>query len=186
MSRTFVAALFLALAATPAVAQELPDRSTTVTQALSANAVAPLADSARLAVSTPNDFGATKSDGKSDADKNDQQVPSLPRPRFGERAGSTVMVSLYATTAAMQAFDVHSTMRALDRGAIEANPIMGGVVNNRTAFIATKAAVAAGTIFAAREVAKRNKLAAAITLIAINSAYAYVAHHNYKVARELR
>ena len=177
MSRTLVAAFFFALAATPAVAQELPDRSTTVTAALSANAVAPLADSARLVVTPTNESSSTNGQ---------QQIPSLPRPRFGERAGSTVMVSLYATTAAMQALDVHSTMRALDRGAIEANPIMGGVVNNRTAFIATKAAVAAGTIFAAREVAKRNKLAAAITLIAINSAYAYVAHHNYKVARELR
>lgn len=167
MSRTLVAACFLALVAVPAAAQELPDRSTAVTLALSANAVNAAPDSSRVA-----------------NDTDQQQVPVIPGRRFGDRAGTTLMVSLYATTATMQALDVHSTIRALDRGAVEANPVMGGIVQNRTAFIATKAAVAAGTIYAAHQVAKKNKVAAAITLIAINSAYAFVAHHNYKVARD--
>jgi hypothetical protein len=169
MSRTIVAAgLLLAVAAAPAFAQDVPNRSALAALALSSAAVAP----------TTSDTPAAATDA--------QQVPALSRPRFGSRTGSAVMFSLYATTATMQALDVHSTIRAIDRGAVEANPLMGGLVNNRPAFIATKAAVAAGTIFAAREVAKKNKVAAAITLIAINSAYAYVAHHNYKLARQLR
>jgi hypothetical protein len=63
---------------------------------------------------------------------------------------------------------------------------MSGITKNKFAFIGIKAAVAAGTIYAAREMAKRNKVAAVITLVAINSAYAYVAHHNYSVANRLR
>jgi hypothetical protein len=173
MPRTLIAALFVALGATPAVAQEIPDPRTTIAPALPNRAVDRSAEQARAAVAAD------------DSSQGEAQAPSL-RPRFGERAGTTLMVSLYATTATMQALDVHSTLRALDRGALEANPIMGRLVHNRPAFIATKAAVATGTILVARQVAKRNKIAAAVTLIAINSAYAYVAHHNYKVARQLR
>lgn len=169
MSRTIIAAgLLLAVAAVPAAAQEVPNRSALAALALANSSLAPATGD-----TTP-------------AAGDEQQVPAIPRPRPGSRSGPAVMFSLYATTATMQALDVHSTMRAIDRGAVEANPLMGGLVNNRPAFIATKAAVAAGTIFAAREVAKRNKVAAAITLIAINSAYAFVAHHNYKLARQLR
>ena len=170
MSRTLVAACVLVLGAIPAAAQEIPDRTAPLMLALSATAATPVADSGSVA--TPV--------------QQPPQAPVLSRPRFGERAGTTLMVSLYATTATMQALDVHSTIRALDHGAVEANPIMGGIAHNRAAFIATKAAVAAGTIYAAHNVAKKNKFAAAITLIAINSAYAFVAHHNYKVARDRR
>jgi len=169
MSRTIIAAgLLLAVAAVPAAAQEVPNRSALAALALANSSLAPATGD-----TTP-------------APGDEQQVPAIARPRLGSRTGSAVMFSLYATTATMQALDVHSTMRAIDRGAVEANPLMGGLVNNRPAFIATKVAVAAGTIFAAREAAKKNKVAAAITLIAINSAYAFVAHHNYKLARQLR
>jgi hypothetical protein len=110
------------------------------------------------------------------------RAPQAPR-RFTRPDRSATMLSLYASTAIMQSLDVHSTLSALDAGAVEGNPLMGGIVGNRGAFIATKMAVAAGTIFAAKEVAKHNKLAAVVTLIAINSTYAYVVNHNYKVAR---
>lgn len=99
---------------------------------------------------------------------------------------SPVLSSLYASTALMQALDVHSTLLALDRGASEANPIMKGIVKNKAAFIALKAGIAAGTIFAARETAKKNRVAAIVTLVAMNSAYAMIINHNYKVARERR
>jgi hypothetical protein len=39
---------------------------------------------------------------------------------------------------------------------------------------------------AAREVGKKNKVVAAIALVAINSAYGYVVNNNYRVARRLR
>jgi hypothetical protein len=96
------------------------------------------------------------------------------------------MTSLYASTAVMQALDVHSTLRALDRGAVEANPLMTGAARNKAAFIALKAGVAFSTVMAARNMSKRNKVAAVLTLVAINSAYAMIVNHNYKVARGLR
>lgn len=92
------------------------------------------------------------------------------------------MTSLYASTAIMQALDVHSTMRALDHGALEANPLMTGVTGNKAAFVALKAGVAMSTVMMARHMSKRNKVAAIVTLVAINSAYAMVVSHNYRVA----
>ena len=113
----------------------------------------------------------------------EQRSLSLPIPPVDRPRGSAVLTSLYAATAIMQALDVHSTIKALDAGAVEANPLMSGVTKNRGAFMATKAAVAAGTVFAVQRIAKRSKVAAIVTAVAVNSAYAMVVRHNYKIAR---
>jgi hypothetical protein len=105
--------------------------------------------------------------------------------RQGRSGLAPVLASLYVSTAVLQALDAHSTLTGLERGAFEANPLMSGITQNKFAFIGVKAAVAAGTIYATREMAKKNKVAAVVTLLAINSVYAYVAHNNYKVARGL-
>lgn len=102
------------------------------------------------------------------------------------RSGSGGMMALYASTAAMQVLDIHSTMAGLNSGAAEANPLMGGVTKSPAGMIAVKAAVTAGTIFAAQKLAKRNKPAAIAMLVAINSAYAMIAVHNYRVAGSLK
>jgi hypothetical protein len=118
------------------------------------------------------------------------ETPQLPRPRPLSPAPlprSTVLLgTLYASTAIMQALDVHSTFKGLERGASEANPIMGGLVKNRPLFIVTKSLVGAGTIMAARQVAKKNKIAAVATLIGLNAMYGYVVNHNYALARRLQ
>ena len=93
-----------------------------------------------------------------------------------------MMSSLYVSTALMQGLDIHSTMKALNSGAIEANPLMKGVTGNKAAFIAMKAGIAAGTIFAAHKASKKNRVAAIVSLVAINSVYAMVVNQNYKVA----
>ena len=111
---------------------------------------------------------------------------ALPQPIYRRNRPSTVMTSLYATTAVMQALDVHSTLSAFRAGATEANPLMEGVTKNRATFLAVKAGVAASTILAAKQLSKRNKVAAIATLVAINSAYAMVVNHNYKVARGVK
>lgn len=108
-----------------------------------------------------------------------------PVPPVGARS-SRLLASLLVSTAVVQALDVHSTFRALDRGAVEANPVMAPLAGNKGAFIATKAAVAAVTVLAAQRLGKRNKVAAIATLVAVNSVYAYVIDHNYRVARGLR
>lgn len=106
------------------------------------------------------------------------------RPDFkGDRSRSLLMPSLYASTAMLQVLDMHSTLSGLERGAVEANPLMSGVTSHKTAFIAAKAGMAVGTILAARQMSKHNKVAAVLTLIGVNSVYAAVVSHNYKAAR---
>ncbi len=104
-----------------------------------------------------------------------------PAPVYRRPGSAALLTSLYASTMALQALDVHSTLSAFRAGAIEANPLMQGVTKNRAAFMAVKAGVAASTVLAARQLAKRNKVAAVVTLVTINSAYAFVITHNYKI-----
>ena len=118
-----------------------------------------------------------------------EQAPSLPLvpPRPPKPGASTITLnSLYASTVALQALDIHSTFSVLNNGGGEGNPVMAGVVTNKAAFIGIKAAIATGTILAARQIGKRNKMAAIVTLVAINSAYVFVVQHNYAVARSLK
>ena len=103
-----------------------------------------------------------------------------------ESQHSTSMLALYASTAVMQALDVHSSLMAFSRGAVEGNPMMAGAASHKPVFIALKAGIAATTIMAAKQIARRHKVAAVVTLVAINSAYAFVASHNYQLARALR
>jgi hypothetical protein len=96
------------------------------------------------------------------------------------------LVPLYASTAVVQALDVHSTLQLVRLGGGEGNPMLQGLVQHEGAFIAYKAAIAATTIYAASRIAKHNKLGAALTLVGINAAYALVASHNYSLARQMR
>jgi hypothetical protein len=114
-----------------------------------------------------------------------REMPSIPpivpeRRMFGNKA---LMSSLYATTAIVQGLDLHSSLRAFRAGAVEGNPLMGPVTKNRAAFVATKAAVTAATILATRKIAKKNRVAAVITIVAVNSAYAMIVGHNYRLSR---
>lgn len=113
---------------------------------------------------------------------------TTPGPAAGDdtRVASPILVSLYATTAVVQMLDVHSTLKALDAGAREANPLMKGLVSHRAAFVTVKAGVAAGLIYAGHRLSKRHRAQAAITLAIINAGYVAVIAHNYHVARDRR
>ena len=121
-----------------------------------------------------------------DVDQNGVQVPRAVLPAPGKSFTSSLVLALEATTVVSQALDIHSTMKALDAGAVEANPLMSGVVNNKAAFIGVKAAMGAGLMYATHKMARRNKVAAIVTAAAVNSAFLFVAHHNYKLANSLR
>ena len=108
---------------------------------------------------------------------------ALPQPVYRRNRPSTLMTSLYASTVAMQVLDVHSSLSAFRAGATEANPLMQDVTGNPAMFMAVKAGVTASTILAAKQLSKHNKMAAVVTLVAINSAYAMVVSHNYRVAQ---
>ena len=98
-----------------------------------------------------------------------------------------VLPALYASYAALQAYDIYSTREALGRGAREANPLMQGVAGNTMAMTAVKASVAVGTIMAAERLWKKNNKAAAIAvLVASNGVAAIVAARNARTLRQLR
>ncbi len=93
---------------------------------------------------------------------------------------------LCVSYAALQAIDLHTTFRALDNGAREANPLIGGFSSNKAAMIGVKAGMTAGTIYLVRKAGVKNRLASTIMMAAMNSAYAIIAAHNYRVANALR
>jgi hypothetical protein len=114
------------------------------------------------------------------APRNDQPAAVEPS------RSSPLLRSLYVTTFVIQGLDAHSTFSAIQAGAVEKNPIMAPLTSHPAAFMAFKAGVATAMVLAGRRLARTSKLRAAIALIAINSAYAFIAAHNYRVAHQLR
>src|SRR5262249_3691476 len=70
---------------------------------------------------------------------------------------------LYASFAALQAFDFVSTRQALARGGAEANPAMKGIVKNAAAFAAVKAATTLGPMLIAQRMWRTNRVGAVVT-----------------------
>ena len=94
----------------------------------------------------------------------------------------SILTALYGGSAALQAFDAFSTLKALKGGAVEANPLMKGVVGNPGAFIAIKATVTGASILAAEQMWRNNHRVAAIVMMAAsNGIMAVVAAHNASV-----
>jgi hypothetical protein len=93
------------------------------------------------------------------------------------------LVPLYVSYATLQALDIHSTLRALNGGAVEGNPMMNGVVSHPVPFMMVKAGAAAATIVLAERVRKRSRVGAIVVMAAVNSAYAMVVAHNYRAVR---
>src|SRR5688500_16620429 len=82
------------------------------------------------------------------------------------------LIPLYVSFGALQVLDPHSTSRALDRGAVEANPVMKPFAGNGAGLLAVKAAGTAGVIYVSEKMWKKNKVAAVIFMVASNSAMA--------------
>lgn len=93
------------------------------------------------------------------------------------------LVPLYLSFAALQALDAFTTIRALDRGAVEANPVMSGIAGNPAALVATKVGVAVGTVWLTERLWRRNRAAAVAMMAALNGMYAAVVAHNWQAVR---
>jgi hypothetical protein len=106
------------------------------------------------------------------------ELVAAPRPQR-----PAALVPLYISFGVLQALDGHSTFRALENGAVEANPLMKGVADSAVGMAAVKAAAGASVIFATERMWKRNKVAAVLFMTATNSAMAWVVQHNHRVAR---
>ena len=98
-------------------------------------------------------------------------------------SSSTAVRTLFVSYAVVQGLDMASTMKARNRGAVEANPIMQG---SYAKGMAVKATFGAVTMLAVRQIEKKNKKAAVITMIAANVATAAVVANNMRNARQLR
>lgn len=92
------------------------------------------------------------------------------------------LLPLYVTYGALQLLDAHTTTKALQTGAVEANPVVAPFAGNTGALYATKIAATAATVYVGEKLWRRKRFAAVMTMIAVNSAYAVVVHHNYGIA----
>jgi hypothetical protein len=116
------------------------------------------------------------------------QTPALPPRITSEAAGSRArrpgaLVPLYVSFSTMQVLDTHSTWRALNGGAVEANPLVRGVAQSRIGMLSLKAAGTAGILYASEKMWKKNKAGSIALMIAANSAMGWVVQHNYRVVR---
>jgi hypothetical protein len=113
-------------------------------------------------------------------------VVQVPR-RAPQTDRSLLLPSLYVSLSALQAYDVYTTLTGIRNGAVEANPMMQGVVGNPGAFIALKAGVTGASIYMAERLWKdKTRTQAVLLMVASNGLMAYVAHHNTSVLRSLK
>lgn len=104
-------------------------------------------------------------------------APSAPTP-----SRPRALLPLYATFTTLQALDYASTTRAMSSGAgREANPVMRSIVENRAAFIAVKAAAAAGVIVVGEKLWKKNRVGAVLFVAGANAAVGVAVARNYRV-----
>ncbi len=92
------------------------------------------------------------------------------------------LLPLYVTFAALQMLDAHSTTTALKNGAVEENPVVAALAGHTGVLYATKIAATAATVYVGEKLWRKNRFAAIMTMVAINSAYAVVVHRNYGIA----
>lgn len=110
---------------------------------------------------------------------------ALPRGEGGPGATS-LRRGLYASFAALQVMDFVSTNKAITGGGVEGNPAMAGIVKNKGAFMAVKAGTAVAAAFFSERLARNHPRKATILMVVLNTAYAGIVAHNYRVTRSDR
>ena len=105
----------------------------------------------------------------------------VPKPR------PQIVPPLYASLAALQAFDGYTTLRGIKAGAHEGNPLVGNAAGHPIAMWSIKAASTAATIYYAERLWRGHRRGQAITLLAVtNAIMGVVAAHNASVLSNLR
>jgi hypothetical protein len=95
------------------------------------------------------------------------------------------LTPMHIATVTMQMLDAHSTYAAIhDAHIVEANPLMRSMAENTATLVAVKAGVAAAIVYSTEKLARRHRVAAFATALAVNSAYAMLVAHNYSIARQ--
>jgi hypothetical protein len=168
-SRSLVTISMVALALT--VAQNAAARQSGAETASPApgEGTRPLSTAAALLAATPLDATGRREDRGSDV------VAQPPR---------AVFPVLYSGFIATQALDVHSTLRAIDAGAVEANAAMRWATESPARFIALKSATTTGIVFVVEKLRKKHPKTAMFLLVGLNSASAVIVAHNYRTASQ--
>jgi len=95
---------------------------------------------------------------------------------------SKALNALYAGYGVLQTLDMVSTIQARNRGAREVNPLMAGSYGQAAT---VKVLLAAGTMTAIKQLEKKSRKAAFVTMIALNIATAAVVVNNVRNAQKL-
>jgi hypothetical protein len=92
----------------------------------------------------------------------------------------SMLVGLYSTMSVLNVLDVYSTTRALDSGAREANPLVARTAGSFGSSLAIKAATTATSIYFAEKLWKKNRVAAIVTMVAVNAGTAAIVARNFR------
>ncbi len=96
-------------------------------------------------------------------------------------------LGLVAGFAALQALDVVTSVRAINRGGSEGNPIVGGMASRPALFISVKTAATLWMLLSGEQLAKHGQAGTAVISSAIaDTVYGVVVAHNAQVLRQLR
>lgn len=119
---------------------------------------------------------------------NDAVVAANEEPReFVSNIRPAVLPGMYAGLATLEGYDAYSTLRALRNGAVEANPLMRGVVQHPAALVAVKGAATLGAIYVAERLWRGHRRKSAIALMVVsNGVLSVIAAHNTSVLRSRR
>jgi hypothetical protein len=90
------------------------------------------------------------------------------------------LTPLYVSFAALQALDLHSTMRGVAEGGAEANPAMKPLVGQPAAFMVAKVAATAATVYVSERLWRRSRVGALVLMLSVNGAYAAIVAKNYR------
>lgn len=96
-----------------------------------------------------------------------------------------LLLPLYVTFAGLQAVDVHSTLSATGAGAREANPLMRSALGHPARLVLLKAGTGTAVVLLSERLWRRNRAAALVTMVVLNSAYVTIAAHNYRTRGDL-
>jgi hypothetical protein len=107
-------------------------------------------------------------------------------PAISTSRGS-ILLGLYVSNIALNAYDGFSTAAALQHGGVEANPFMKGVAGNPMALWGVKAGMTAASIVIAERLWRRHHRGQAIgMMIAMNGIMTAVAMNNASVLRSAK
>jgi Domain of unknown function (DUF5658) len=106
---------------------------------------------------------------------------SLTLPAPATRPLRIALSTVTTSFVALQALDTATTLRGLGSGAVEANPLVGGLAKHPAAFVAVKGGLTAATVLSVKGMARKHPKAAMLTMLALNAGSAFVVRSNISI-----